>query len=105
MNKSKIKEIKHKIKNGKIKVSSIAIEPDNFEQVKEMALLSAVANYLETNGIEQDVISFMDEAIKEDNWKTKVAADIAYQIEKGFKDNNITADDVKTIKMINTDAL
>ncbi len=45
-----------------------------------MALLSVVANYLETSGIEQDVTSFMDEAIKGDGCKTKVAADIAYQI-------------------------
>ena len=105
MKKSKIKEIKHKMRNRKLQVSSVAVDPGSFTQVKELALISAVANYLETHGIEQDVISFMDEAIEGNNWKTKIAADIAYQIEQGFKDSNITADDVKTVKLINTEAL
>lgn len=76
-------------------------------QLKSMnysGLLSAVADYLETHGIKQDVISFLDEALKGNSWKTKVAIDISLQIENGFKRNGITENDVDSVKIINTDA-
>lgn len=102
MKKSKIKKIKHEMKNGKLQLKSFSIKPDNFQEVKELALLSAVADYLETHGIKQDVTDFLDEALAGNSWKTKVASDIAWQVENGFK--GITEDDVKTVKIINRDA-
>lgn len=104
MKKSKIKKIKHQIKNGKLQLKSVSIKPDNFQEIKELALLSAVADYLETHGIKQDVVSFLDEALKGNSWKTKVAIDISSQIENGFKRNGITESDVDSVKIINTDA-
>lgn len=104
MKKSKIKKIKHEMKNGKLQLKNFSIKPDNFQEVKELALLSAVADYLETHGIKQDVTDFLDEALAGNSWKTKVARDIAWQVENGFKRSGITEDDVKTVKIINSDA-
>lgn len=104
MKKSKIKEIKHQIKKGKLQVKNFSIKPDSFEEVKDMALFAAVADYLESHGIKQDVTDFLDEALAGNSWKTKVASDLAWQIENGFRKNGITADDVKTVKIINSDA-
>ena len=104
MKKSKIKKIKHQMKNGKLQVKNYSFKPDNFEEVKEVALFSAIANYLETHNINQDVTDFLDEALAGNSWKTKVAKDIAWQVENGFRRNGITAKDVKTVKIINSDA-
>lgn len=104
MKKSKIKKIKHQMKNGKLQLKNFSIKPDNFQEVKELSLIAAVADYLEKHGIKQDVYEFLDEAVAGNNWKTKVASDIAMQIENGFKNNGITAADVETVKIINSDA-
>lgn len=104
MKKSKIKEIKHKMKNGKLQLKSISVRAANFQEVKELSLIAAVADYLEKHGIKQDVFDFLDEAVAGNNWKTEVASDIAKQIENGFKKNGITAADVEAVKLVNKDA-
>lgn len=104
MKKSKLKEIKHKMKNGKLQLGNFSVKPTNFQDVKEMALVAAVADYLDKHGIKQDVFEFLDEAVAGNSWKTKVATDIALQLENGFKSKGIKPGDVKTVKFINSDA-
>ena len=104
MKKSKIKKIKRQRKNGKLQLKNFSLKPDNFQEVKELALLSAVSDYLETHGIKQDVTEFLDEALAGNSQKTKVATDIAWQVENGFKRSGITEKDVETVKIFNSDA-
>ena len=104
MKKNKIKSIKHRIKKSDLKLSSVEVQPMNFDQVKEMMLISAVSNYLEENGIEENVFDFLDDAVANESWKTEIAADIANQIQESLHKQNITSKDIKSVQFINVDA-
>lgn len=104
MKKNKIKSIKHRIKKGQLKLSSVEVQPMDFHQVKEMMLVSAVANYLEENGIKENVFDFLDDAVANKSWKTEVAADIANKIQESLSKQNITSEDIKSVKFVNVDA-
>ncbi|GMC10410.1 hypothetical protein K5E_25490 [Enterococcus thailandicus] len=104
MKKSKIKSIKHKLKNGKLKLANVSVKIDSLQEAKELAFISAVADYLEFNGINEDVFDFLDEAISENSWKSEIAKDIAQQLEDSFAKNGISDSDVKSVKLVNKDA-
>ena len=99
----RIKEIKHKMKNGKLQTKIIKLET-SFDQVKEIAFISAMANHLEKLGIEQDVISFMDEALAGNPKKERIALAVAAEFEKNFIASGITENDVKNVNIVNKDA-
>ena len=104
MKKSKIKSIKHKLKNGKLKLANVSVKIDSLREAKELAFISAVADYLDFNGINEDVFDFLDEAISENSWKSEIAKDIAQQLEDSFAKNGISDSDVKAVKLVNRDA-
>lgn len=104
MKKSKIKSIKHKLKNGKLKLANVSVKVDSLQEVKELAFISAVADYLEFNGINEDVYDFLDEAISGNSWKSEIANDIAQQLGDGFAKSSISDSDVKAVKLINQNA-
>lgn len=58
MKKSKIKSIKHRLKNGKLKLANVSVKIDTLQEVKELFFISEVADYLESNGISEDVYDF-----------------------------------------------
>lgn len=99
----KIKAIKHKIKNGKLQTKTIKLET-SFDQAKEIAFISFVANHLEEIGIKQDVIGFLDDALAGDSKKEKIAQGLAVEFENVFSNLGITKDDVKGVTIVNADA-
>lgn len=99
----KIKEIKHKLKNEKLQIKSIELN-ETFDQVKEIAFISFVSNRLEEIGIEQDVTSFLDDALAGDSKKERIALNLATEFESIFSNSGITKKDIKALKIINKDA-
>ncbi|MFD2307983.1 hypothetical protein [Enterococcus termitis] len=99
----KIKEIKHKMKNGKLQTKTIKIET-SFEQAEELAFISFVANHLEAAGIEQDVIGFLDDALAGDSKKERIALNLASEFENIFDNLGIEENDLKGVTIVNADA-
>jgi len=99
----KIKEIKHKMKNGKLQTKTIKLET-SFDQAKEIAFVSYVANHLEEIGIKQDVIGFLDDALAGDSTKERIALRLATEFENIFGNLGISKDDIKGVTIVNTDA-
>ncbi|EMF0405497.1 hypothetical protein IL090_001706 [Enterococcus hirae] len=102
--KSKIKSIKHRLKNGKLKLANVSVKIDTLQEIKELVFISEVADYLESNGINEDVYDFLYEAVSKSSWKSAIAKDIAQQVEESFVKSGISNEDVKEVKIINKDA-
>lgn len=99
----KIKAIKHKMKNGKLQTKTVKLET-SFDQAKELAFMSFVANHLEENGVKQDVIGFLDDALAGDSTKERIALRLATEFENIFGNLGITKDDLKGVTIVNADA-
>lgn len=99
----KIKEIKHKMKNGKLQTKTIKLDT-SFDQAKEIAFVSFVSNHLEEMGIEQDVIGFLDDALAGDSKKERIALNLAKDFETMFGKLGVTEEDLKGVTIVNADA-
>lgn len=104
MVKNKIKSIKHRMKNGKLQLKTIEIVPANFNQVQELAFVSVMADFLETNGINEDVISFLDDAVAGNKTKRAIATKVAESLLESFAEADVGPGDIKSVEMVNIDA-
>lgn len=99
-----IKEIKHKMKNGKMQMKTMTVGDLTFEQIKEEMFQAALADYLDFHSINQDIHSFMEDAFNGDSEKLATATFVAEELMKSLESAGIKEGDIKRIKYVNKDA-
>ncbi|WP_420720623.1 hypothetical protein [Enterococcus faecalis] len=99
-----IKDIRHKMKNGKMQLKQFTVGDLTFDQVKEEMFQAALIDYLDFHGIKEDIHSFMHDALNGDSEKLATAQFVADETVKKIEAAGLKDGDVKKIKYVNKDA-